>query len=323
MSSIELNHDTTAFEVLQKYKTNLSGFEVIVTGGSSGIGIETVRAVAKAGARCVIAARDMVKAKQVADDVILTTGNSNVECEELELDSLKSVNSFVQRYLEKKRPLHILINNAGVMACPLSYTKDGIEMQFGTNHIGHFALTLGLLPALKQAAQLSGRKSRVVNVSSTAHVRSDIDFDDVNFKKRQYDGFISYGQSKTANILFSIGLTNRFKDEGIVSTAVMPGVIQTNLQRHMDQATIEGIKTRFKKWKSLEQGASTTVWAAVAPEFENVGGLYLENCTISKQGESREKIYEVMFGYMPYVMNPESVEKLWTLSEQIVKEHSN
>lgn len=208
------------------------------------------------------------------------------------------------------------------MGCPHTFTQDGIEMQFGTNHIGHFALTLGLLPALKKAYQLTGKKSRVVNLSSTAHVRSDIDFDDVNFKNRPYDPMISYGQSKTANILFSIGFTNRYSEEGVVATAVMPGVIVTNLQRHMSEQDKEVLLKRFKKFKSLEQGASTTVWAAVAPELDGRGGLYLENCTISRQGESREKIYEVMFGYLPYAMNPESVEKLWTLSEQLVLESS-
>ena len=203
------------------------------------------------------------------------------------------------------------------MACPHTFTKDGIEMQFGTNHIGHFALTLGLLPALKKAFQLTGKKSRVVNVASTAHVRSDVDFEDFNFKNRSYDAFVSYGQSKTANILFTVGLTNRYSDEGVVSTAVMPGVIMTNLGRHMSKEEIEGMKQRFKNFKTIEAGASTSVWAAVAPELDGKGGLYLENCSISKC-ESREKIMEARSGYLDYAMNPESVEKLWSLSEKLI-----
>ena len=208
--SKKFGEKTTAFEVIEGH--NLSGKEVIVTGGSSGIGVETVRALAKAGARVVIAARDLKRANEVKDDVIQTTGNNNVEVEELELGSLKSVDKFIERYLAKKRPLHILINNAGVMNTPQSVTEDGFETQFGINHIGHFALTVGLLPALKEA-----KNARVVMVSSLAHVFSNVVFEDINFKNRQYEGFISYGQSKTANVLMAVELTRRFKAHGITS----------------------------------------------------------------------------------------------------------
>ena len=208
--SKKFGEKTTALEVIEGH--NLSGKEVIVTGGSSGIGVETVRALAKAGARVVIAARDLKRANEVKDDVIQTTGNNNVEVEELELGSLKSVDKFIERYLAKKRPLHILINNAGVMNTPQSVTEDGFETQFGINHIGHFALTVGLLPALKEA-----KNARVVMVSSLAHVFSNVVFEDINFKNRQYEGFISYGQSKTANVLMAVELTRRFKAHGITS----------------------------------------------------------------------------------------------------------
>lgn len=208
--SKKFGEKTTAFEVIEGH--NLSGKEVIVTGGSSGIGVETVRALAKAGARVVIAARDLKRANEVKDDVIQTTGNNNVEVEELELGSLKSVDKFIERYLAKKRPLHILINNAGVMNTPQGVTEDGFETQFGINHIGHFALTVGLLPALKEA-----KNARVVMVSSLAHVFSNVVFEDINFKNRQYEGFISYGQSKTANVLMAVELTRRFKAHGITS----------------------------------------------------------------------------------------------------------
>ena len=150
------------------------------------------------------------------------------------------------------------------MACPLSYTKEGLEMQWGANHFGHFALTIGLLPALKEAAKLTGRNSRVINLASTAHARSDIDFDDINFKNRSYDPMVSYGQSKTANILFTVGLNNHYLNEGVVSNAVMPGFIVTNLQRNMNENTKEQIGKRFKAFeKTIPQGASTTVWAGI------------------------------------------------------------
>jgi NAD(P)-dependent dehydrogenase (short-subunit alcohol dehydrogenase family) len=279
----KFGHDTTALEVIKAYNSNLKGYEVIVTGASSGIGIETARALAQAGARVIIGARDLVKAEEVAKDVRQSTGNDQVEVEKIELDNLASVNDFVKRYLAKDRPLHILVNNAGIMGCPLSYTVDGFESQFGTNHMGHFALTIGLLPALKRGVKESGRNVRVVNVSSLAHRMGDVDFNDINFKNgRVYAPFVSYGQSKTANILFSNALTKHYSNEGIFSNSLMPGAIPTNLQRHMsledkqkrgwvdedgNVKTIEGFKT-------IEQGASTSVWAAVAPELDGVGGKY-------------------------------------------------
>lgn len=179
--SKQFNQDTPALEVVDGI--NLKGYEVIVTGANSGIGVETIRALAQAGAWCILCARNIEKAKPVAEDIIKTTGNPNIEIEQLELDSLDNVNAFVQRFLAKNRPLNILVNNAGIMACPKSYTRDGFEMQFGTNHLGHFALTVGLLPALKAGYKAIGRKSRVVNLSSTAHAMSDIDVNDINFKK--------------------------------------------------------------------------------------------------------------------------------------------
>jgi len=214
---------TTALEVVEGI--DLKNKDFIVTGGSSGIGVETVRALAQAGSRVVIGARDLEKAEVVAKDIRESTKNPNVEVEKIELDSLASVNAFVKRFLDKKRPLHCLINNAGIMACPKAYTVDGFESQFGTNHMGHFALTIGLLPALKEAYKQTGKKSRVINVSSIAHAFSEVNFDDVNFKSRDYDPWVSYGQSKTANILFSVGLTHFYSNDGIVSNALMPGII--------------------------------------------------------------------------------------------------
>jgi NAD(P)-dependent dehydrogenase (short-subunit alcohol dehydrogenase family) len=212
---------STALEVVEGI--NLKGKEVIVTGASAGIGIETARALAKAGARVVIGARNLEKAEPVAKDIRQSTKNPNVEVEKLDLGSLASVNEFVKRYLEKKRPLNILINNAGVWETSKSYTVDGFETDFGTNHVGHFALTLGLIPALIEGYKQSGKKSRVVNVSSLAHAITDIVYDDINFKNREFNSRSAYGQSKTANILFSVALNHFYSDKGIVSNALMPG----------------------------------------------------------------------------------------------------
>ena len=217
---------STAYEVIDGH--DLTGYEVIVTGGSSGIGIETARAFAKAGARVVIGARDLKKAEDVAQDIRQSTGNNQVEVMKLELDSLASVNDFVQKYLATGRHLNILVNNAGIMACPLTYTVDGFESQFGTNHMGHFALTLGLISALKEGKRKVGKNSRVVSLTSVAHFRSDIRFDDINFKSGDYDPWVSYGQSKTANCLFAVAITKLYSSDGVFSNAVMPGKILIN-----------------------------------------------------------------------------------------------
>lgn len=313
MSSNKFHIDSTAMEVIEGH--DLTGYNVIITGANSGIGVETTRALAKAGATCFMTARNTEKAQSVLEDVVKSTGNTNVHLEQLELDSLDNVNAFVQRFLARNIPLHILINNAGVMACPLSYTRDGFENQFGTNHIGHFALTLGLLPCLKRAVVDSGRNSRVVNLSSLAHAMADIDLDDYNFKTGEYDKWLAYARSKTANILFSVELTNRFSKDGIFSNAVMPGVIKTNLSRHLDQKPSETMKLRYK---SIEAGASTTVWAAVSKEFDSKGGLYLEDCKISEETD-RDSCMVNQLGYLPYIYNQENAKRLWELSEKLIK----
>jgi NAD(P)-dependent dehydrogenase (short-subunit alcohol dehydrogenase family) len=230
--SSKFGFNTKALEVVEGI--DFDGKEIIITGASAGIGVETARALAKAGARVVIGARNIDKAKAVAKDIRESTKNPNVEVEKLELGSLASVNEFVDRYLEKKRPLHILVNNAGIVASSKSYTVDGFENDFGTNYVGHFALTLGLIPALIEGYKQSGRKSRVVNVSSHAHAVSDVVFDDINFKNRDWDIFPAYGQSKTANILFSVALTHLYSDKGIVSNAFMPGnnILQLLLKKY-------------------------------------------------------------------------------------------
>lgn len=304
---------STALEVIAGH--DLRGVEAIVTGGASGIGVETVRALASAGARVILAARNRAAADEVAKALRSDTGNDAVEVGVVDLASLASVRAFVDRYLALGRPLHILINNAGVMATPQSYTEDGFELQFGTNHIGHFALAAGLMPALRAAGH-----ARVVSLSSIGHRRSDIDFDDLNFRERPYDPFSAYGQSKTANTLFAIGLTRRHGADGITSNAVMPGGILTGLQKHMSRegqmalGWFDESGNVTPRFKSTGQGAATSIWAAVAPELAGVGGLYLEDCGVAQPWTSEEPYA----GYMPYALDPARAAQLWDVSEQLI-----
>ena len=184
-SAKRCGRNSTALEVVEVH--DLCGKEAIVTGGASGIGIETVRALAKAGARVIIATRNLQQAQDVAQRLMKETGNNKIEAERLDLASLKSVHEFSKAFLAKKRPLHLLVNNAGVMACPLTYTEDGFEMQRGTNHFGHFALTMDLIPALKEGAKQSGKNARVINVSGALHAQANLNFDDLHFKKTPYN----------------------------------------------------------------------------------------------------------------------------------------
>jgi len=203
--------------------------------------------------------------------------------------------------------------------------KDGFENQFGINHMGHFALTLGLLPALKAGAKAKARKSRVVNLSSIAHGMANVDFNDINFKNKPYNKWESYGQAKGCNILFSVGLTKRFANEGIFSNAVMPGVIMTNLQRNMDHEEWEQLgwldeNGNLKiELKTVASGASTTVWAATTPELEGKGGLYLENCSIARQEEDVQNIWTKFCGHTTFVVDENNADKLWSISEQFLK----
>jgi NAD(P)-dependent dehydrogenase (short-subunit alcohol dehydrogenase family) len=201
------------------------------------------------------------------------------------------------------------------MAAPLAYTDAGLESQFGTNHIGHFLLTIGLLPALKAVG-----KARVVSLSSLGHRRSEVHFDDINFRHRAYDPWLAYGQSKTANILFAVGMTRRFASNGISTNAVHPGGIMTGLQKYVPREEqlkmgwIDDAGTSNPRMKTIEQGAATSVWAAVAPELDNVSGQYLEDCTIAKPWSDNRP----MSGVKSYALDPANAERLWSVSEQIV-----
>ncbi len=304
---------STALEVIAGH--NLKGHDAIVTGGASGIGIETVRALATAGARVVIATRDHTKGESVAAILRKETGNDQIEFQALDLASLASVRAFVAQYLALRRELHLLINNAGIMAAPLAYTVDGFESQFGTNHIGHFTLAVGLLPALKAAG-----RARVVSLSSLGHRRSEVHFEDLNFRHRPYDPWMSYGQSKTANVLFAVGMTQRFGAEGINVNAVHPGGIMTGLQKHVTREEqvkmgwIDEAGVGNPRMKSTEQGAATSIWAAVAPELEGIGGRYLEDCSIAKPWSDDHP----MSGVKSYAIDPGNAEWLWSVSEDLV-----
>lgn len=303
---------STAREVIAGH--NLTGKVAIVTGGASGIGVETARAFAEAGADVVIAARNADQAKATIADIDRTAPRKT-RWEALELGSFDSIRTFADRWGNK--PLHFLINNAGVMACPLTYTQHGLENQIGTNHFGHFLLSMLLLPSLKDGAQKVGAPSRLIELSSTAHRFSDVDFDDMHFRKRDYTPWKGYGQSKTANILFSLGFDDRYKDQGIRAFSVMPGRIFTPLSRHLtlaDQVAAgvldeNGNPTHKYFMKDPEQGASTTVWAAVGRELDGAGGLYLEDCA-----EAPVITETAPEGVMNYALNRQSADRLWAVS---------
>ena len=304
--------NTTADEVLEGL--DLRGKLVLITGGSSGLGQESARALAAKGAHIVLTARDAAKGRAVVDGIVASTGNRNVELEELELDSLASVRAFAQRFLAKHDRLDVLLNNAGVMACPLGHTQDGFELQFGTNHLGHFLLTCLLAPALKKAAP-----SRVVSLSSRGHQVAPVDFDDPNFEKREYQKWASYGQSKTANVLFAVGLERRLGPAGVHAYALHPGAIMTELGRHLVPEDIEILRNRFPPgttlaFKTVEAGAATSVFAATAPELEGRGGIYLEDCHVAGVNDEPNSID----GVRSYAIDPKNAERLWELSERLV-----
>jgi NAD(P)-dependent dehydrogenase (short-subunit alcohol dehydrogenase family) len=300
--------ETTTDEVMEG--VDLTGQRAIVTGSSTGIGAETARALAAGGARVVLAARNRDRTEQVAASIRENVPGADVEFGLLDLTSLDSVRAFAVWYLSEHEELHLLVNNAGVMYTPFGRTADGFELQFGTNHLGHFLLTCLLVPAL-----LAGAPSRVVNLSSGGHVGSDIVWDDPNFERREYDKFAAYGQSKTANILFSVELERRLGGRGVHAYAVHPGMIATELGRYMTRDDMSALMERAKGGpsggmpprKTLEQGAATTVWAAVTPELETQGGTYLADCGVTDE-------------HAPWARDPESASRLWTLSEALVEE---
>ena len=296
---------------------DLSGKTVIITGAATGIGVETARALAEQGAQVVLAVRNHVAGNAAVDDINQTAKGPKARVQHLDLSSLASVKGFVDEW--GGQPVDILINNAGVMACPHSYTADNLEMQIGSNHFGHAALTLGLAPALEAAAK-SGRGARVVQLSSTGHRRSDVIWDDPHYRARGYDKWEAYGQSKTANALFAAGFNARFKDRGVTANAVMPGGIMTPLQRHMPREEmiamgwIDEAGNVAQGFKSTEQGASTSVWAAVGSELDGVGGLYLEDCAQALPASPQNRYG----GVEAWALDPQRADWLWTITRETI-----
>ncbi|HVU75030.1 MAG TPA: SDR family NAD(P)-dependent oxidoreductase [Mycobacteriales bacterium] len=296
--------DSTTDDVLDGI--DLTGRTALVTGSGAGLGAETVRALASAGAAVILAARDAAKNDRTIATVRETVPDARLDARALDLASLASIRAFADA-LPDDLVLDLLINNAGVMACPQATTADGFEMQLGTNHLGHFALTARLMPALLRADA-----PRIVNVSSRGHLRSDIHWDDPHFRAHEYDKWIAYGQSKTANVLFTVGLEQRFGPRGLHSYALHPGVIHTELSRHMDRGDLESLRARVPAVstpKTVAQGAATSVWAATSPDLAGRGGLYLEDCRVAEESTGPEG------GYARYARDPDAAERLWAWSE--------
>lgn len=288
---------------------DLRGRRAIVTGAASGIGLEIARALASAGAEVVVAARNAEAGRSAAEDINRTAGAGCAVPDLIDLGSLDSVRGFARRWASE--PLHFLINNAGVMACPQAYTVDGFETHMGVNHLGHFLLSNLLLPALKR-----GAPSRVVALSSAGHRRSDIRFEDINYRNRPYDAVEAYGQSKTANALFAVEFDRRLGEEGVHAFAVDPGGVATALIRHMtdDLYARMGVVPVDRRppgsLKTPAQGAATAVWAAVAQELEGKGGLYLQDCAEAPLlGPAHPR------GVAHFAVDPAGAERLWSISE--------
>jgi NAD(P)-dependent dehydrogenase (short-subunit alcohol dehydrogenase family) len=290
---------TTAREAIGERR--LDGITAIVTGGYAGIGLETTRVLAAAGARVIVPARDLAKATAAL------AGLANVAIEELDLGMPATIDAFAARFGD--RPLHLLINNAGIMAAPLSRDSRGLESQLAVNHVGHFQLFARLLPALQRA-----QGARVIALSSRGHVRSAFDFEDPNFEHRPYDKMIAYGQSKTANVLFAVEADRRYQHDGIRAFALHPGaILDTGLARHYDPEEMKLVVERARRigsFKTVEQGAATTIWCATSPQLEGHGGVYCENCDIAPVKTEGDD------GVRPYAIDPAIAERLWTWSER-------
>jgi NAD(P)-dependent dehydrogenase (short-subunit alcohol dehydrogenase family) len=286
---------------------NLSDKRAIVTGASSGIGVETARVLASAGANVTLAVRNPEAGARVAADITASANNDGIRVAELNLTDLGSVDKFVAEW---EGPLHILINNAGVMMSPQLHTPHGWELQFATNHLGHFALTTGLQDALADA-----HGARIVAVSSTGHLFSPVVFDDIHFRFRPYDPLLAYGQSKTANILFTVEATRRWKDERIYANALNPGAIQTNLQRHVGGK----LATSPELQKTVAQGAATTVLLAASPLLQDVGGHYFNDCNeVSAVDHRPPELSQLSTCLAPYAIDKENSDHLWEASGELI-----
>lgn len=319
------NRTSTVTDVIKEI--DLTGKIAIVTGGYSGLGLEVTKTLTSAGAIVIVPARKLEEATTNLQGV------ANVEFETLDLMNPVSIDGFAQKFLASGRPLHLLINNAGIMWTPLQRDERGYESQFSTNHLGHFQLTARLWPALKHSAG-----ARVINVSSSGHYLSPVHFDDVNYNLREYNKFEAYGQAKTANILFTVELDKRGNEFGVRSYSLHPGlVLETNLGRYLtfeDYVTMGFLNTdgtpnaeageaSKKIQKTIDQGAATTVWAATSPNLNSIGGVYCENVEVAEfdsnfynSNEWQKNMYNLK-GVAPFALDENSARALWTLSEEL------
>ena len=309
--------ESTTDEVLKGI--DLAGKRILVTGVSAGLGVETARALVTHGAHVVGAARDLEKAK-LATAQIRETKTGGFELILLDLASLRSVRAAADGLLRAGTPFDLVIANAGVMACPKGFTKDGFETQFGTNHLGHFVL-------INRIASLFGNGARLVNLSSAGHRFSDVDLDDPNFERTLYTEFGAYGRSKTANVLFAVEFDRRHKGRSVRAAAVHPGVIQTELGRYMTDEVRKQMMASINtpnsatgmpafKFKTIPQGAATSVWAGVAARAEDVGGRYCEDCHVAAIVDDPN----LRGGVRPYALDPQRARALWAKSEELVGE---
>ena len=303
---------STAEEVIDGI--DLHGLRAVVTGASSGIGAETARVLATAGADVTLAVRDTTAGARVADRIAASAGEPRAAVAAIDLADPESAVRFARDW---DGPLHLLVNNAGLVTGGLERTKEGWELQFAPNHLGHFALAWALHDALAQGAQDRGT-ARIVSLSSTAHMRAPVDFDDIHFERRAYDPQTAYAQSKTANSLFAVEATMQWGAEGIVANTVNPGGVKTGLQRNftqrqresLDAAEAAGVFT----WKTTGQGAATTLVAAVAPEFERTGGHYLDDCREAYTVPNDADLSAHSHGVKEWALDPDAARELWPVS---------
>ena len=305
---------------------NLRGKRILVTGVSAGLGVETARSLAAHGAEVVGAARDLDKAEaataQVQKDAAANGGSFEVVT--LDLSDLKSVRDCADKLLKKGEPFDVVIANAGVMATPFTYTKDGFEMQFGTNHLGHFVLVNRIAPLIRAGG-------RLINLSSAGHRYSNVDLQDPNFERTPYEPFVAYGRSKTANILFAVAFDKRHRERGLRAAAVHPGGIRTELSRYTDPSRLETMIAQINKQlaaegkapfqlKTVPQGAATSVWAGVVAPADEIGGRYCENCHVGNVVPDDVTITVATEGVRAYALDPTNAEALWKKSEEMVGE---
>ena len=319
MSDAQYGATTTTDEVLEGH--DLTGLRVVITGAATGLGLESARVLTAHGATVVALARSAARAQEGVDKVRALVPGASITAGVVDLGDCASIRRFAEGFLAEHDAIDVLMNNAGVMACPLGRTADGFETQFGTNHLGHFLLTALLMPAV-----LRGNAPRVVTLTSAGHSRSDVDLDDPNFERSEYQPWVAYGRSKTANALFARELATRAGARGVLSFSVHPGGIITELGRHLndelladmarfakERAAKAGVQSGGMKLKSVEAGTATQVWACVAPELAAHNGAYLADCGVGVlNGDPGRN------GFLPYLLDDAKAAALWELSERFV-----